>query len=279
MLGTAAFICRAMIGWVSAVLEPGQEKVAVSDFGGGVAHRRGAQRHLQRRPPSPHGTSGCSDRCYCCGRTRGKAFAAGSCPRWSLWRSNKPPWRRRHRGGKFPPAGRRCIEGLVPRNLPPLVALEGLRARAGRLRFFADQRRRHPVLVVDEVVAEAAFDTQVAVIDDRVKGRGDFVDVVVLDVELKIAAHAAVGACGRVRCDRPRSWHFLRRFFPPPLVACMISSSENPCLEQRLALGLSAPVGQTPTHWPQNTQVVSGMGLSKKVPIPVSKPRPLKLIA
>jgi hypothetical protein len=44
-------------------------------------------------------------------------------------------------------------------------------------------------------------------------------------------------------------------------------------------LGLSAPVGQTPTHCPQKTQLVSGMGLSKNVPMLVSKPRPLKLMA
>ena len=38
-------------------------------------------------------------------------------------------------------------------------------------------------------------------------------------------------------------------------------------------------VGQTATHCPQKTQVVSGRGLSKKVPICVSKPRPVKLMA
>ena len=38
-----------MIGWVSAVLEPVTMKdVVVDHLGGGVAHRRGAERHLQR---------------------------------------------------------------------------------------------------------------------------------------------------------------------------------------------------------------------------------------
>ena len=170
------------------------------------------------------------------------------------------------------------IERLVPRDLAPLIAIEGLCARAGRLRCFANERRGHPVLVVNEVVAEASFDAEVAVVDHRVERRRHFVNVVVLDVQLEIASHAAVGAGGRYDAIGGDHGDFLRRFFPP-LVACMISFKSNPCSSSASRLGLSAPVGQTPTHWPQNTQVVSGMGLSKKVPMAVSKPRPLKLIA
>src|SRR3972149_1400731 len=62
-------------------------------------------------------------------------------------------------------------------------------------------------------------------------------------------------------------------------VTCMISSSVNPCSRSHSRFGFSAPVGQTPTHCPQNTHVVSGIDLSKQVPIWVSKPRPAKLIA
>ena len=50
----------------------------------------------------------------------------------------------------------------------------------------------------------------------------------------------------------------------------MISSAGTPCSSSHWRLGLSAPVGQTPTHCPQKTQVVSGRGFSKKVPIWVS---------
>src|SRR3972149_8880657 len=62
-------------------------------------------------------------------------------------------------------------------------------------------------------------------------------------------------------------------------VTSMISSSVNPCSRSHFRLDFSATVGQTPTHCPQNTHVVSGRGLSKKVPICVSKPRPVKLMA
>ena len=66
------------------------------------------------------------------------------------------------------------------------------------------------------------------------------------------------------------------------LVAVVVSvtfSMAAPCSSSHSRLGLSAPVGHTPTHCPQNTQVVAGIGLSKNVPIEVSKPRPVKLMA
>src|SRR5574341_176114 len=59
----------------------------------------------------------------------------------------------------------------------------------------------------------------------------------------------------------------------------MISSGVMPCSNSHSRLGLSAPVGHTPTHCPQKTHVVAGIGLSKNVPMLVSKPRPLKLMA
>src|SRR5262249_31998347 len=170
------------------------------------------------------------------------------------------------------------IEGLVPGDLAPLIAIKGLCARARRLCGFADERRRYPVFTVNKIVAETSFDAQVAVVDRPVKRRGHFVDVIVLDMQFEIASDAAIGAGGRDDAIGGDHGDFLRRFFPP-LVACMISFRSNPCSSSASRLGLSAPVGQTPTHWPQKTQVVSGMGLSKKVLIPVSKPRPLKLIA
>ena len=46
---TAAFICRAMMGWFSVVLEPVTMKtVGLDHLGGGVAHGGGAHRLLQR---------------------------------------------------------------------------------------------------------------------------------------------------------------------------------------------------------------------------------------
>src|SRR5262249_12590257 len=161
----------------------------------------------------------------------------------------------------------------VPGDLAPLIAIKGLCARAGRLRDFADERRGYPVLVINEVVAEAAFDAEVAVVDRRVERRGHFVDVIVLDMQLEIASDATVRARRRDHAIGGDHGDFLRRRFAP-LVAWMISFKSSPCSSNASRLGLSAPVGQTPTHWPQNTQVVSGMGLSKNVPIPVSKPRP-----
>ena len=139
------------------------------------------------------------------------------------------------------------IERLVPGCLAPLVAVKSLGARAGLLRSLANERRGYPVLVVNKVVAEPSFDAQIAVIHHAVERRGYFVNEIVLDVQLQIAPHAAVGAGGwddPIRCNHG---DFLRRFFPP-LVACMISSNERPCSSSDSRLGLSAPVGQTPTH-------------------------------
>ena len=55
-----------------------------------------------------------------------------------------------------------------------------------------------------------------------------------------------------------------------PELFTAISSGAMPSSNRNSRLGLSAPVGQTPTHWPQNTQVDSGMERSKNVPISVS---------
>jgi hypothetical protein len=62
-------------------------------------------------------------------------------------------------------------------------------------------------------------------------------------------------------------------------VNCMMSSGVFPCSSNHSRLGFNAPVGQTPTHWPQKTQVDSGRLCPKKVSMLVSNPRPLKLMA
>src|SRR5512138_3736100 len=68
------------------------------------------------------------------------------------------------------------------------------------------------------------------------------------------------------------------RFFLPVFIT-LISSGRTPCSSKYCRFGFSAPVGQTPTHCPHNTHVVSGMDRSKNVPICVSNPRPSKLMA
>src|SRR5215468_1153863 len=236
-LATAAFICSAIIGWVSAVFDV-------------VGAKKRAEKLLQEIVVFV----GCL----------GAAVYRHGIGAVALENLDESA------GG--------IIEGLVPGDLAPLIAIKGLCARARRLRGFADERRRYPVLTVNKIVAETSFDAQVAVVDRPVKRRGHFVDVIVLDMQLEIASDATVRARRRDHAIGRNHGDFLRRFFPP-LVVCTISLRSNPRSSSVSRLGLSAPVGQTPTHWPQNTQVVSGMGLSKNVPILVSKPRLLKLIA
>src|SRR5262245_23586534 len=170
------------------------------------------------------------------------------------------------------------IESLVTRNFPPLLTVKCLRAVAGLLHSLANLRRRHTIIAVNKVVAEPSFNAKVTVVDHRVKRRRDFVDVVIFDMEIERASHTAIRASRRDDTIGRDHDDFLRRLVPPR-VAWTISSSDSPCSRSASRLGLSAPVGHTPTHWPQNTQAVSGMGLSKNVPMPVSKPRPLKLMA
>ena len=61
------------------------------------------------------------------------------------------------------------VQGFVPGDLAPLRPVEGLGALPGLLRCLADQRRGDPLRAVDEVVAEAALDAQVAVVDHRIE--------------------------------------------------------------------------------------------------------------
>src|SRR5215208_3663094 len=175
-------------------------------------------------------------------------------------------------------AVRAVIKSFVPRNFAPLLSVKRLRTRAGCLFGFTDERCGHPVFIINEIITEAAFDAEVAAVDDGIKWRGDFINVVVLDVQFELAADAAVRTGSRGDVIGTDHGDFLPRLLTPRL-AWMISLRSNPLSRSASRLGLSAPVGQTPTHWPQKTQLVSGIDLSKNVPIPVSKPRPLKLIA
>ncbi len=88
------------------------------------------------------------------------------------------------------------IERLVPARLAPLAAVERLRAPAGLLPRLADERRRHAVGVIHEVVAEAPLHAQVALVDDGIVRRRDAVDEVILDVQVQVAADAAIGTGG-----------------------------------------------------------------------------------
>jgi hypothetical protein len=50
--------------------------------------------------------------------------------------------------------------------------------------------------MVDVIVAKPSLDTEISVIDRRVKRRGDLENEIVFDVELQIASHSAVRAGG-----------------------------------------------------------------------------------
>jgi len=75
------------------------------------------------------------------------------------------------------------VQGLVPGGLDELAAL-------------LDQRPGQPVGVVGEVEAEAPFDAGPTVVGWPVPRRLHLDDAIVLDVQVKLAAHAAVGAGG-----------------------------------------------------------------------------------
>src|SRR5690606_14076454 len=62
-------------------------------------------------------------------------------------------------------------------------------------------------------------------------------------------------------------------------VISRICSRSKPCSSPHCTFGLSAPVGQTPTHCPQNTHVVSGIGFSSNVAMCEWNPRLPKLSA
>ena len=75
------------------------------------------------------------------------------------------------------------VQGLVPGGLPELAV--GL-----------DQRHRQPFRGVDEVIAEAAFDTETALVGSGAFHPGDLDDLAALDVQPQLAAHAAVRTGG-----------------------------------------------------------------------------------
>ncbi len=61
------------------------------------------------------------------------------------------------------------IKGLIPRRRAPLGKVECLGALAGFLAFAPDQGGKNALGMIDEVISEAAFDAQVAMVDRRVK--------------------------------------------------------------------------------------------------------------
>ena len=82
------------------------------------------------------------------------------------------------------------VERLVPCGLAP----DGLGA-ASFVAVGADERGAHAAGVLDVVGAIAPLDAQHAVVGGHAKRRFDGVDVVILDLQVHLAAHAAVGAC------------------------------------------------------------------------------------
>ncbi len=88
------------------------------------------------------------------------------------------------------------IQRLVPRDRAPFRQVEGLCACASFLRRAAHQRSGHALLVIYKIVTEAPFDAQVAMVDWVVERRSHLVNVVVFQVQLQIAANAAVRADG-----------------------------------------------------------------------------------
>ena len=87
-------------------------------------------------------------------------------------------------------------KGLVPGSLPPFRKVKCLGALPWRLRRFANHRRGNPVLVIDKIVAEAPFHTQVTLVDNAVKRRCHSVNVIILHMQFEVAAHPAIRAGG-----------------------------------------------------------------------------------
>jgi hypothetical protein len=56
---------------------------------------------------------------------------------------------------------------------------------------FANQGSGHPAGAVNEIVPKTTLDTQVAVINHGIKWRADVVDIIVLDVQVQVAAYTA----------------------------------------------------------------------------------------
>ena len=160
-----------MIGWVSAVFEPVTMKtIAMNDFGGGVAHRRRAERHLQRdHRPGMTQTGAVID------VIAAEQSAVHLLQKVVVFVGRLGAAVHRHGVGAVAlvnfdqPVGA-IFERFIPGDFAPVIAIEGLCARARRLRRLAQQRRGYPIFVVNEVVAEAAFDAEITVVDHGVEG-------------------------------------------------------------------------------------------------------------
>src|SRR5262249_45564068 len=149
-----------------------EKNIAINDFGRSVAHRRGAERHLQRnhraRMTQPGAVIDVVRAKYRAEKLLQEIVVLVSCLGAAV---------NCHSVGaialeNLDQSAGGIIEGLVPGDLAPLIAIKGLCARARSLRGFADERRRYPVLTVNKIVAETSFDAQVAVVDRPVKRRG-----------------------------------------------------------------------------------------------------------
>ena len=130
------------------------------------------------------------------------------------------------------------VQRLIPGRLPPVLRTPGRLSAAGTLRVSPDQGRAQPRGVSDEVDPEAPFDTQPAEVRRGVERGVHPDDPLVHDVEANLAAHTAV------RADGSHDPVWLHPF----------------CSNSNSTLPLRAPVGQTYTQFPRNTQVVSGIG-------------------
>src|SRR5215475_3925407 len=137
----------------------GDEKnITVNDFGGGVAHRRSAESHLKRnhRPRMAQASAvidvvGAKKRAE---KLLQEIVVFVGCLGAAVYR---------HGIGavaleNLDESAGGIIEGLVPGDLAPLIAIKGLCTGTGRLNVFGDGRRRYPVLIVNEVVAKTSLD-------------------------------------------------------------------------------------------------------------------------
>ncbi len=122
--------------------------------------------------------------------------------------------------------------------------------------------------MMHEIDPEPPLDAQPAVVRRSVERRVDAEDAIVFDVQIDLAADAAVGAGGAHDRD-PLSFMALRIALHL-LFAIAICHSTLP---------FNAPVGQTPTQLPQKTHVVSGIAASNAVVTWLSMPRPPQVSA
>ena len=161
------------------------------------------------QPPSQHGKAGCNDRCCWCGIRPDIASATGNYLRWWPWRRSKRPCLGPIAAINLYQAVRDSNRGLHPRKQAAIRTDQRLASGILGSEGFCGSGRGDSTWMIDEIITKPTFDAQIPMVHRALKRGSNFIDVILIDVQLQVAPDATIGAGCRnnaVRLDHDSSF-------------------------------------------------------------------------